>query len=98
MSVEDRYYTSEEYQKLTQAQRKGLAAKRKKRGHKKGAKDSKRPGKSNQFSKREVKAMKRMLKKDNEQGDSVDSDSDNDSSDGKSKSNRNNSALKRKKT
>jgi hypothetical protein len=39
--VEDRYYTKEEYSSLTPDQKKELAAKRTKRGHKPGEKDSK---------------------------------------------------------
>ena len=39
--VEDRYYTKEEYASLTPEQKKDLASKRHKRGHKPGARDSK---------------------------------------------------------
>ncbi|KAI2505610.1 hypothetical protein MHU86_8852 [Fragilaria crotonensis] len=39
--VEDRYYTKEEYASLTPDQKKELASKRTKRGHKPGDKDSK---------------------------------------------------------
>ena len=44
-AVEDRYYTKKEYNSLTPEQKKDLASKRLKRGHKPGAKDSK-PAKS----------------------------------------------------
>ena len=40
--VEDRYYTKEEYASLTPEQKKDLASKRHKRGHKPGARDSKK--------------------------------------------------------
>ncbi|KAI2512366.1 hypothetical protein MHU86_2028 [Fragilaria crotonensis] len=40
-TVEDRYYTKDEYASLTPEQKKDLASKRLKRGHKPGAKDSK---------------------------------------------------------
>ncbi|KAI2496193.1 hypothetical protein MHU86_18332 [Fragilaria crotonensis] len=43
-SIEDRYYTKEEYHSLTPEQKKDLASKRLKRGHKPGAKDSKVKG------------------------------------------------------
>ncbi|KAI2493825.1 hypothetical protein MHU86_20706 [Fragilaria crotonensis] len=43
-AIEDRYYTREEYAKLTPEQKKELASKRTKRGHKPGAKDSKIKG------------------------------------------------------
>ena len=43
-AIEDRYYTREEYAKLTPEQKKELASKRLKRGHKPGAKDSKIKG------------------------------------------------------
>jgi hypothetical protein len=43
-AIEDRYYTKEEYAKLTPEQKKELASKRTKRGHKHGAKDSKIKG------------------------------------------------------
>ncbi|KAI2490202.1 hypothetical protein MHU86_24393 [Fragilaria crotonensis] len=43
-AVEDRYYTKEEYSGLTPDQKKELASKRLKRGHKPGAKDSKVKG------------------------------------------------------
>jgi hypothetical protein len=44
--VEDRYYTKEEYASLTPDQKKELASKRTKRGHKPGDKDSKVVGKA----------------------------------------------------
>jgi hypothetical protein len=40
-AVEDRYYTKEEYASLTPEQKKDLASKRNKHGHKPGARDSK---------------------------------------------------------
>ncbi|KAI2507210.1 hypothetical protein MHU86_7167 [Fragilaria crotonensis] len=43
-AVEDRYYTKDEYNALTPEQKKELASKRLKRGHKPGAKDSKVKG------------------------------------------------------
>lgn len=43
-AIEDRYYTKEEYNELFPEQKKELAAKRQKRGHKPGAKDSKVKG------------------------------------------------------
>ena len=92
MTIEDRYYDRKEYSKLTIAQKKGLSIKRKKRGHK-----SKKDGKGRpQLSKREVKAVKRLLQKDDDKGDDVDDDaSESDGAD--PPTNRNNKALKRKK-
>ena len=43
-AVEDRYYTKDEYNELTAEQKRDLASKRLKRGHKPGAKDSKIKG------------------------------------------------------
>jgi hypothetical protein len=64
--VEDRYYTKEEYSALTAPQKKELAAKRLKRGHKPGEKDSKvRSGKGQQGDKKDVirnlKAVNRQV-------------------------------------
>ncbi|KAI2500398.1 hypothetical protein MHU86_14069 [Fragilaria crotonensis] len=64
--VEDRYYTKEEYNALTAPQKKELAAKRLKRGHKPGDKDSKvRSGKGQQGDKKDVirnlKAVNRQV-------------------------------------
>ena len=64
--VEDRYYTKEEYNALTASQKKELAAKRLKRGHKPGEKDSKvRFGKGQQGDKKDVirnlKAVNRQV-------------------------------------
>ncbi|KAI2509583.1 hypothetical protein MHU86_4844 [Fragilaria crotonensis] len=52
--VEDRYYTKEEYSALTSEQKKDLASKRLKRGHKPGEKDSKVVNKSKGGSKKDV--------------------------------------------
>lgn len=101
MTIEDRYYNKQEYSKLTQAQRKGLDIKRKKRGHVKGGKDSKMPnrtGKGN-FSRREVKALKRMLGSGTDHdATNIKQESDDESDTPPPTDNRRNRALKRKKT
>ncbi|KAI2504041.1 hypothetical protein MHU86_10403 [Fragilaria crotonensis] len=61
--AEDRYYTKSEYDALSPAQKKDLAAKRLKRGHKPGAKDSKTKkdrdiGKGNNDAKGVIKNLK----------------------------------------
>jgi ribosomal protein S13 len=64
-AIEDRYYTKEEYAALSPEQKKELASKRLKRGHKPGAKDSKVKGTGNKKSNTEViknlKAMNRQV-------------------------------------
>lgn len=64
-AIEDRYYTKEEYAALSPEQKKELASKRLKRGHKPGAKDSKVKGAGNKKSNTEViknlKAMNRQV-------------------------------------
>jgi hypothetical protein len=51
--VEDRYYSPEEYQKLTTEQKESLRAKREKRGHKPGSKSSRNPNQSGNANKRQ---------------------------------------------
>lgn len=66
-AIEDRYYTKEEYNELSPDQKKELAAKRLKRGHKPGAKDSKVKGtgggtkQSNKDVIKNLKAMNRQV-------------------------------------
>ena len=105
MSVADRYYNRSEYAKLTAAQKKGLSLKRKQRGHKSGAKDSKRPQKAGKsFKKRVVSAVKSYLAQNSPSEEKENSDSDEEvpmkdqGGKGKEKSNRTNDALKRKGT
>lgn len=105
MSVEDRYYTKPEYRRLSLAKKKGLAIKREKRGHKPGARDSKKEkaykGKKS-FRKAVVAAIKQYKanKKKNDDDDStVSSDEEVPMKDAKEQSsNRNSKALKRKHT
>ena len=105
MTVEDRYYTGEEYTNMSLAQKKGLDIKRSKRGHKRGRKDSKNPHspkpKQQALNKRDIKAVKRLVEKEKQkdkkkEAEVVDSDSD-DSDDANTKNNRTNKALIRKK-
>ena len=78
MSVEDRYYTPQEYAKLSVAKKNGLRAKRKKRGHSsdnESGKSNKRQQRANKkFEKRVVSAIRRISLKD-DKDDSSDSDS-----------------------
>lgn len=66
-AIEDRYYTKAEYNELSLEQKKELAAKRLKRGHKPGAKDSKVKGTSGGMAKgnkdviKNLKAMNRQV-------------------------------------
>ena len=77
MSIEDRYYTKEEYDRLTREQRKGLALKREKRGHKPGKKDSKVPKRARKsLRKRQVSAVTREKREAEEQSTSSDSSPD----------------------
>ena len=102
MSVEDRYYSKTEYSKLSAAKKKGLNIKRKKRGHKPGAKDSKSSPKKGPatFRKRVVSVLKQLTGKGelNAGDDSSDSDEEVPMKDNSSQSNRTNKALKRKNT
>lgn len=97
MSVEDRYYTHDEYHRLSAAKKKGLTIKRSQRGHKKGAKDSKTTPKKEKksFNKRVVAAVKTYL---NNQKKDTDDESDEEVPMKTSESNRDNKALKRKQT
>ena len=77
MTTEDRYYTKDEYKKLTQAQRKVLRLKREKRGHVSGAK---RP--ATKISNKSIKAIASALKGcdlDEDEVDKADSGSDSES-------------------
>lgn len=60
--AEDRYYTKSEYDALSPAQKKDLAAKRLKRGHKPGAKDSKTKKDKNAKDKDDTKGVIKNLK------------------------------------
>ncbi|KAI2494465.1 hypothetical protein MHU86_20074 [Fragilaria crotonensis] len=66
-AIEDRYYTKEEYNDLTPDQKKELAAKRLKRGHKPGAKDSKVKGTGGSGTKQSNKDVIKNLKAVNRQ-------------------------------
>jgi hypothetical protein len=97
MSVEDRYYTRKEYNKLTRAQQVGLAKKREARGHKPGKRGRNgrggQGGKNNNggngevnLSKRSIKALKSMERAIKKVGlvgddDSADASDDSDSED-----------------
>ena len=59
-AVKDCYYTKDEYNDLSPEQKKELASKRLKRGHKPGAKDSKTKGTSGKGSKDVIKNLKVM--------------------------------------
>ena len=99
MSIEDRYYTKEEYGRLSDAKKKGLSIKRKNRGHKAGAKDSKVKKGKRTFQKRVVSAVNRYLKTkgdDTEEDDESDEEVPMKDSNEKEISNRDNKALKRK--
>ena len=103
MSVEDRYYNKTEYDKLSLAKKKGLSIKRKKRGHRPGARDSKtkksaskqtptKAGKT--FKKRVISAIKSHFGKSLEEEDDAAS-KDKEPEEG-SNNNRKLKALKRK--
>ena len=111
-TVEDRYYTKDEYNALTTDQKKDLASKRLKRGHKPGAKDSKTKGGGAKFAGKSViknlKAVERQVSQLAKQmGKTAVADDDDtarsthsDTSEDRSKpngSNRMNAALVRKK-
>jgi hypothetical protein len=59
--IEDRYYAKEEYAALTSKQKKELASKRLKRGHKPGAKDSKVKGTIKKSNTEVIKNLKAMM-------------------------------------
>ena len=102
MSVQDRYCTTKECNKLSSAVKKGLRIKRRQRGHKPGKKGksdrSAKKGKKT-FDKRVISALKRhadQMKTKNPNDPDGSDDESQDGNDGGS-SNRNNKALKRKK-
>ena len=80
MSVEDRYYTPQEYAKLSVAKKNGLRAKRKKRGHSgeaEGGKSQKRLQRANKrFDKRVVSAIRRISKEAESDSDSSESNTE----------------------
>ena len=59
--VEDRYYTKAEYADLSADQKRALALKRQKRGHKPGEKSSTMPGKSKDSTAKSIKAVTRTV-------------------------------------
>ena len=61
-AIEDRYYTKDEYNELTPDQKKELAAKCLKRGHKPGAKDSKVKGTGGSSTKQSNKDVIKNIK------------------------------------
>ncbi len=96
MSVEDRYYSKQEYLKLSAPQRLALRLKRKKRGGGQGG----NKGKRMDLSKRTIKALATALRKDNDAsgGTSDTSDSEEEAPKRqKTKTNRKNKSLSRKK-
>ncbi|KAI2513671.1 hypothetical protein MHU86_811 [Fragilaria crotonensis] len=111
-AVEDRYYTKEEYSGLTPDQKKELASKRLKRGHKPGAKDSKVKGSKGKDGKdknkeiirkavsRQVSQLAKQLGKAAVNDEATAASDDSDSSDdekSKAGSNRSNPSLSRQK-
>ena len=80
MTVEDRYYTPQEYAKLSVAKKNGLRAKRKKRGHSgeaEGGKSQKRLQRANKrFDKRVVSAIRRISKEAESDSDSSESNTE----------------------
>ena len=99
MSVEDRYYSREEYETLSPSKKKGLSIKRNNRGHKPGQKSSKtvpKKGKTTyQKPKRNISAIHRL-----EEGDESEDDEEipMKGANGDENSNRTNKALVRKAT
>ena len=81
--VEDRYYTKAEYDALSADQKKDLAAKRLKRGHKPGAKDSKTSkgtkskGNTNADVIKNLKAVQRSVSQLSKQQTAADDDATN---------------------
>ena len=77
MSIEDCYYTTAEYAKLSAAKKVGLAVKREKRGHKPGSADSKRPQKKQktgplELSKSTISAIAAAMSRANPKDDDTD--------------------------
>lgn len=85
MTVEDRYYTKQEYMKLTSAQKHGLKIKRQKRGHK-GGKTTKNGTQKMSLDKRTIKAIATEMTKLDNKRDREEDDSDDDSSDSEEES------------
>ena len=101
MSIDDRYYTHSEYNRLTRAQKNGLRLKRKSRGHKPTSKrttsDNKGKGKRVRFAKGDAKvfadkvaprvaSMVKSLIKSEDESSADDDDSDSDNSSSGNKS------------
>ena len=101
MSIDDRYYTYSEYNRLTRAQKNGLRLKRKSRGHKPTSKrttsDNKGKGKRVRFAKGDAKvfadkvaprvaSMVKSLIKSEDESSADDDDSDSDNSSSGNKS------------
>ena len=100
MSVEDRYYTKAEYSKLSAAKRKGLSIKRQKRGHKPGEKSSKTSPKKGKrtFNKRVISAIKRIFSDVTDKEEEETGSEEEEQQPQQEITNRENKALKRKKT
>ena len=95
MSVEDRYYTPKEYEKLSIAKKNGLRAKRKARGHNPKKGQGKSPHKGGQsytkkFEKRVISALRRLNTDDSDDSDSEEQRME------EPTTNRNNQALRRR--
>jgi len=104
MSVDDRYYKRDEYNKLSPGKKLGLRLKRQKRGHKSGGKKfDGGNGKNNSvnLSKRSIKALAAQVAKvsfadkDDEDDEASGSDEEPAKKKAKGTTNRNNPALKR---
>lgn len=98
MSVEDRYYSRDEYKKLSASKKKGLSIKRERRGHKRGSKSAKHKTQGKEFSRRQVKAIERMMRKQRLNDTDSESDDDSGGDTPTPKTNRQIKALKRKAT
>jgi len=108
-SVEDRYYSRQEYSKLSNAAKEGLRLKRKKRGHQPGDSTPKNVAKKQKvgkkpamkaakdWSKREIMALAKKVRFMDLEDHSSDSEQSEEKEAPKKPSNRNNKALQRKK-
>ena len=108
-SVEDRYYSRQEYSKLSNAAKEGLRLKQKKRGHQPGDSTPKNVAKKQKvgkkpamkaakdWSKREIMALAKKVRFMDLEDHSSDSEQSEEKEAPKKPSNRNNKALQRKK-
>jgi hypothetical protein len=103
--IEDRYYSAEEYKKLTVEQREELRQKRSKRGHKPGSKSSKvPPNKKSKFDRqvaqltKQVSALTEKLEAQSKVPNVVSTDMSTSTTELTEQTNRSNPALSRQKT